>query len=651
MINNFVFIKRPVVKGNIVTFHWYMDYDHPNSVNSIYVDYYDLDISSVPLDVHYNTIIGLLLNRLINSSIDAIITTEDPISKNIADFWIAYHNLENVYFSNLSEKQVKKSNILSSSQDHIGILYGGGKDSYCALDVFKKHKDIKNITLISFVIPDSHVNVKQLEDRRDELILSPIAQHYDVEIIKIKTNVRGIIKNYHLELYFAPLGVLAWLNKFQYITFSYEYCHYFIPNKEQLEFGFERSQYAHIKRLSDFYTSEFSAQELSIFNANQHLTELSSFGYLAKNDSDFYKTLVMCESTVDKNQKWCCSCTKCAEFVLFSLFYHLPQTDIDFEWFFAESPWIKKVINELNKDGEKGRFFKGLTFSFHFDSFKFCITNIKMSGIRFSNPLAQEHFDLLVTHYYDASIYNEDHFYIDVLGKIYPSKLVLGTYDILSNILPNTHSPLVKNTGLGKVKFDQNIQPQIKKLNPYIVKEDLLHRLTVRNITPKFNSDPVNSYITDISIVTNGKISESDLLLNTSEKYIDIYIEKNLLNKNDGYDLCFKIKVNNNSSYVGFKLNIPHFSKELDDRFFYSLEKDEKKLSVNTSQRNIYCQMNIDKEHRDLGFLPVKLSLYAKRDLEPWNWGKASRVRINEFELYDTQEKLKNKLNFELLEL
>lgn len=255
---NFLYIQRPKIQGSVVYFSWNMDFDPQKSTNEIYVDYYDIDISTVPMQVHYNTIIGLLLNHLIDLPIPTIVITEDAVSDDIASFWVNYHDLQNVSFANINSVGFEK---LESQQcGSAGILYGGGKDSYYALDSLSKNSKISQISLISFVIPDSHVNTRELEERRDKLILDAVAQNYTLDIIKIKTNARAIIKGYHLELYFAPLGVLVWLNLFNYITFSYEFGMYYVPGFEQDNFGFRRSHIGHIQKVSQFYSENFSTQ-------------------------------------------------------------------------------------------------------------------------------------------------------------------------------------------------------------------------------------------------------------------------------------------------------------------------------------------------------------------------------------------------------
>lgn len=635
---NFLYIQRPKIEGNIVYFSWNMDFDPKKSTNDIYVDYYDIDISAVPMQVHYNTIIGLLLNHLIDLPLSTIVITEDMISEEIATFWTNYHDLQNVYFANVGDMHFEKS-VQSSKKGSVGILYGGGKDSYYALDILSRNSQIDKVNLISFVIPDSHVNVKELEERRDKLILDAVSQKYTVDVIKIKTNARAIIKGYHLELYFAPMGVLVWLNLFDYVTFSYEFCHYFIPDASNENFGFKRSQVNYIQKISEFYSTHLSTRPLAIFNANQHMTELSSFGYLAAVNPDFYKTLVMCESTTDLNKKWCYSCTKCGEFTLFSMYYNLNQEDIDIDWFFGQSPWVLRAVENIKKMKQKGVFIKGTTFILHFDSFKFVLNKLKERNVEFNNLQAKENFAILAEYYTELKTANEDGFYVDILNQVYPKPLIQDTYNILKNYLPESQSPSEKTSGIGKLNFDAQVQPEFLSRNVGISSSNVYQILTKQKDFSIFNSDPIDGYIENYHL-NNVGISENEMDIKNSFYYIDIQINKNPLVKSDGFELELELSnlTKQGYTYGTFLLEVPHYSQELSARFdlFIRVNKREEKILL--SNRNTQVNLALSKEQKNPS---VKISLFAKRDLEPWNWGKACKIRVSNFRFYKHSNALK----------
>ncbi|MGR3808555.1 hypothetical protein [Pasteurella testudinis] len=646
---NFLYIKKPTINGGKVVFSWATDYDQQPSADSIYVDYDGIDISQVPIEAHYNTIIGLLLNKLIDLPYETVVVTEDAVPGDMIDFWLSYHDLDLVRFANVSDKSVLKG-AKSSSGNEIGILYGGGKDSYYALDTFSKNPAIDKIKLLSFVIPDAHVNEKQLEERRDKLIAGPILDEYNVEFIKIRTSARAVIKGYHMELYLAPLGVLVWLDMMNFVTFSYEYCHYFIP-KGNASFGFERSQLSHMQNISKFYTKTFSPSSFAVFNANQHMTELSSFGYLAKNNPEFYQSLVMCESTVDVDKKWCCSCTKCAEFVLFSMYYNLPQQDINLDWFFTESGWIKKVLKQLSAQQEKGLFFTGLTHHLHFDSFCFVLTKLKDRNIQFRLPEALNNFNILAENYYDESIEGEDCFYGDILEAAYPEKLHEGAVTLLSPLLPEIEAPKQKHSGNHKIYFDKNILPIIKNrvfaLSPEQWAEKLLKN---RMSAPRLAGSAEAVYIDQYEVQLLNGLKESDIAFNVNNHAFDVYFEKNPLFKSEGGSFYFRFPVRKNYKTLSFKLDIPHFSEELDKRFALSVKIGDTKQTLSLAKRHYLMTSAVSNADFANGFVDIAVEIAATKNVEPWRWGRACRIICRDFLLFLDSSKLNQSLDVKIIE-
>lgn len=638
-VSNFIYIYPPSVKGNVVYFEWTIDYESKKLPNTIYVDYYDIDISDVPLQVHYSTIIGLLLNKVSSINVDTFIITEDPIQQDVANFWVGYHSLKNVFFVNTSSEDIRKNNVISDSSV-AGILYGGGKDSFCTLDVLTKNPKIEKIKLISFVIPDTHVDLKKLEERRDALILSRVKDHYDIETIKIKTNARAYIKGYHLELYFAPLGVLIWMNFFKYITFSYEYCHYSVLTNNKPDFSFERSHKAVIDSINKFYSNTFSKNPVTIFNANQHLTELSSFGYLANTDPSFYKTLVMCESTLDINSKWCGSCTKCAEFVLFCLYYNLKQNEIDIEWFFSSSSWIKKIIPQVEKLEGNCKFISGLTFYMHFDSFMFVLTKLKDRRVSFSNPIANKNFSLLTEKYYNQSISGEDCFYPDVLRQIYPKELVEDTLNILTKFLSASTSPKQKSSGNNLVEYNFAIQPEIDIHNTSVDTSLFLSRLLSKSRKFHFSFYPENGYISSYTLIPKNTASVNDIDVRISQNSCDLLFNKNPIDINDGYEIKLHIPLHPHYVRSSFSLELPYYSNDVISRFTIELTFGNSSDKINLMRGKVsHYEFDLKSKLNSLeGYnkdnLILTISLTALKKLEPWNWGRAVRLIISNFKFY-----------------
>ncbi|WP_158074711.1 hypothetical protein, partial [Basilea psittacipulmonis] len=359
-------------------------------------------------------------------------------------------------------------------------------------------------------------------------------------------------------------------------------CHYFVSKEGEKQFGFKRSQHSYIEYISNFYSLFFAQNELNIFNANQHMTELSSFGYLVKTKPDFYKTLVMCESTVNPNEKWCCSCSKCGEFVLYSMYYNLKQNDIDMDWFFSESKWIKKIIEKISLQ-PKGSFIQGSTFFLHFDSFKFILNSLYERKVSFKSEQAQINFNLLVDFYReDANLFHEDCFYYDILKKIYPSSLYQYSIKQLSRILPSKIAPKEKKAGNEVVYFNKNVLPIIKEIkgiiDPMFFSQRLIsNRMGVNNL----QSSPRRIYVENVDFQLINSLTEKDIAYTLNNKMLDFYFIKNPLLKGDGCKIILNIPSYLNYSVLCFKLNIPYCSEKLEERFDVYLSVNDKTEKIN----------------------------------------------------------------------
>lgn len=624
-MKNILSIYRPQVIGNIVYFKWQSTYSNivKSAANSGYIDYDAVDISQVPLQVHYNSIIGLLLNHLRGLDMQTIVITQDEVNLDIVNFWLSYHELNNVVFANTTKQSIAERNANVEIGGGCGILYGGGKDSSYALYSLMNNKAIKKISLISFVIPEIGVNINELEKRRDENMLKPTKEIFkDIDIIKIRTNLRGIISGYHLDLYLAPIGVLIYLGYFRYITFSYEYCHYYYKVGINNKYGFKRSQQSFMKAMSEFYTSLFN--KVDIFNANEHMSEMSSFYYLYKKNPLFYKQIVMCEAVADKSVKYCCNCTKCAEFVLYCMYYDIKQDDIDVEWFFAKSPYILKIINKL-KENSNLKYFAELDFILHFDSFMFCLS--KLSDFKFKTDDANKNFKILLNRYgNNQHLSNPDAFYPKVMYNTYPKELIDYAFMDIKDIINQDEPPFSMHLGNEICYFNQKNQPEFIH---YANKENVnIYDLITSsdNYKPLFNNSYTKAYIKSCNLTLN-KLLDEDIVLDNSNSYIDIYIKKNPPMKTDGYLL--EANLMSNWSYNLLHLDIINASNELNKRFYLYLNNE----AIDMSKRYHGIKI-IDKT--------FTLKLEVKNDLEKWRWGEAARIIISDILSFKSKQLLSN---------
>ncbi|RAZ22594.1 hypothetical protein [Campylobacter hyointestinalis] len=126
-MKNILSIYRPQVIGNIVYFKWQSTYSNivKSAANSGYIDYDAVDISQVPLQVHYNSIIGLLLNHLRGLDMQTIVITQDEVNLDIVNFWLSYHELNNVVFANTTKQSIAERNA--------NVEIGGGAAYFMAV--------------------------------------------------------------------------------------------------------------------------------------------------------------------------------------------------------------------------------------------------------------------------------------------------------------------------------------------------------------------------------------------------------------------------------------------------------------------------------------------------------------------------------------
>src|SRR5690606_34256115 len=100
-------------------------------------------------------------------------------------------------------------------------------------------------------------------------------------------------------------------------------------------------------------------------NSNYYLSETLAFKLL-NSRYNALDNLMMCEADVNPEVKWCTKCKKCGEFVLYSLANKYESSELDFNEFLSQSPFILKTIAkveekavEINQDGNV-RWFDGL---------------------------------------------------------------------------------------------------------------------------------------------------------------------------------------------------------------------------------------------------------------------------------------------------
>jgi hypothetical protein len=160
----------------------------------------------------------------------------------------------------------------------------------------------------------------------------------------------------------------------------------------------------------------------------------------------------MCESTNDRNKKWCLNCTKCAEHVLFNLSVN-KKPEIDADLFFDNSPWfVNKIKPKLQSMKKKtpGNWFPGLTFHGHIDSFQHVISRINPNSFR--SDVAKGNFIQFQDIFAWENKIEED-FIQPVANKIHSANANI-VFDKMKDILETSESVPEKHWGVNPVSFD-----------------------------------------------------------------------------------------------------------------------------------------------------------------------------------------------------
>ncbi|XID75578.1 hypothetical protein ACF3NA_03300 [Alkanindiges sp. WGS2144] len=627
-----IYINSPFIKENTVSFSWSVEEKIDCITNHFYVKYHGINIEEVPIEVHLNTFLSLFLNALGNVEKEYMLIFEEPICEWIGELWLGYFKYNHVKIAQITPSQVrKKRETAISKTETLGILYGGGKDSLFTLSLLSNF--FKKISLLSYIIPNSHVTPEVFASRREKLILNKIKDYYDVDIIQIETNARGVFyPNCSLELYMGPVGLLVYLGMFEYITYSFEYSHFFTKLGNKNLISYRRSRNEQINRISSFYRDYLAPEEVEIFNANYYMTELSSFSYLSKTSKNFTNYLVMCESTLDATKKWCLSCTKCAEFVLFSIFNGVKQEDIDVESFFESSPWIVEVIKTIKKNNYKELYFPKLTASYHYDSFRYVLSQIREMSYAFNSNEAKANFEILIGTYGNTMIKNENIYYKDLVAQSVPKNLQNFIVEEISSHIQDGVAPEIKEVGGFIAEYDKSFRLSFNDINSFsATSQDVLGALVNYYKKPQVRSD---IYKEDFNFSKgNFKVhSFSDTLIGDrvivdyGRNWLDLYYDERAPKNNSGI-IC---SINFPSMVKDIIISgwFTNYSLQFTGRFVLTVYVNEKPFSsikdfskLANSNGRFFMLINYKDD-----IASVKFKLQTLYNLEAWNWGRAARL-------------------------
>jgi len=459
-LNLQVKLHQPVVIGSRVEFSFETSHIFSQFRNNkFWFEYPGLEPEDFLMEDLYNIGIGMLTSQLSSLSSPSTLHIDQPIKKGVKLFWTRYHNCDHVEIispekaSDNPEKfyEQRKSKSRLTLGNKIALLFGGGKDSLSIASILQ---DVDlSFGLISLTNPNfgSHSN---LEKRREENSFMSIAESQGIDIERIRTNIYIQLRlNMHTELYTACTVPILRKKGYDSLLFSYELCHYYTHMDSSIPriARFRKSRPETNMLISSHYRENMGLG-CNVLNLNYPISEYGAYLILRRKYPQMLPHLLMCESTNDRNKKWCLNCTKCAEHVLFNLSVN-QKPEIDADLFFENSPWfvnkIKPKLQTMKKE-MPGNWFPSLTFHGHIDSFQHVISIINPNS--FTSDVGKDNF-IQFQEILAWENQMEEDFIQPFANKIQSTNANL-VFDKMKEILQKNESVPEKHWGVNPVSFD-----------------------------------------------------------------------------------------------------------------------------------------------------------------------------------------------------
>lgn len=364
--------------------------------------------------------------------------------KNVIQCWclLSQIRLTDLAFEHDSVDLDSASKNVESS---VCVSWGGGKDSYAALDIVSKVMTGKKRYIFDFSVHKDGKKLEKRMDRRREFSIIPTEEKFQAKCITVTSNAPGQMKLPNSAKYFSFLPFLISEYGIDFFCYSFESMFFYdgtektgdtsgirFPVRREQPYDMSRSLAA---KLISNMMGRISGREFHLFNANYQFTEYSAFIYVAKFCEEGLDRIMMCESVVDKNTKWCGRCTKCAQLVLYSLSQDLHQEQIDPNEFLEKSSW---TMNALEGGPE---WYKGLTHPGHIDSFRFVLHRIPDVAIQKLSEGAQENLKRIIKNYSSDQIFEEDGIFVKNLFASWPNEYAYTAYKYLASLFPVYEAP------------------------------------------------------------------------------------------------------------------------------------------------------------------------------------------------------------------
>ena len=635
-----LYVNKPKVDNDTVSYSW--NFSHEQEIfkrNQFYIKYEGVDLTSLDSTVFYEIFVSLMIPILRESKREYLIMLPEGIPAKTAGFWLNYNETDNVSVYPLTEEPAILQAKRKKAGKKIGILFGGGKDSLYAYHLNKEIFGKDNMLVISFTFPMDMSQKNKLDERRDNFALNHI-RNDGVSVQKVITDFRSIFKTYsyfnatHTQLYYSMCYPLYGEHNLSYLTYSYEFTHYWnIDQQGNTRFNFKKSRAEFDAFLSQYFTERFS-RYFKVFNSNYYVSENSAF-QLLKQRYGALEDLMMCEAVADPTVKWCTKCKKCGEYVLYSLANRYESNEIDFNAFLTESDFMKKLIVETeakqeNRNGDGNvSWYNGLITPLHYMSFCHMIHSIDLSywADKLNEP-ALEAVKKLKSWFGNKSYDILDHYLpeaVKALDLPFEHQLLAILKESLNPLDEERVEILYADT---KVKMDLTLEYPIESRLRNNITDQIVSEAVLKARKPAFN----DAFSSKARAYNQADGAAVPYVYEEDYRGYVLYIDKSAPKKGDTAEVTFQLgNLDKNKTYhLTMNVLAPYKSDQYKNRFNYIVSLDQE-VSVqedisdwdNDNMVNIIFNPKASAQ-------TVTIKVETTKNCEAWNWGRAAQLVIKD---------------------
>jgi hypothetical protein len=352
-------VDSPAVVGDTVVFRWTQSEPNPFQYeNTFFFRYEGIDLTRFSSNLFYELFLGLQLRIFAAYDTAVEVVLPDPVPRPTVAFWTAYHQADRVSVTPIAEAASYcpwPAGPPSERQNRpVGVFFGGGKDSMLTACLLAEIRGPASVVLFQFVHPGRNPETEfdRLTTRQETLMLRPARENLGVSTqrawtdymaqIQFKGAGRGV--GPHVELY--SLGFLPALLDRDVSTCTPGLARTAYHTRRTADgratHRYEQSRPEMLAAQSRHYQRTFGA-EITVTNLNFPFSPLLDFRLLAERYPPAVKKVVMCTAARGQ-ERWCYQCSKCAEYVFYSLRCGVIDPGFDYDRFLAKSRYVARLI-------------------------------------------------------------------------------------------------------------------------------------------------------------------------------------------------------------------------------------------------------------------------------------------------------------------